>query len=123
MARDKRIYNPWMVRSDLEDPSGFTPGNNPHPPNDIMIGYARLYNKGKSDDELDCFYFEYDLEGWHRVICHACLLRAKYGSGNCQDNGEYFYCLRNPEFVKSRQKRIDKYYGRKEKKTVQVKLI
>ena len=123
MSRKRRVYNKDMVREDLVDPSGFTPENNPHPPNETMISYARLYNKGKSDEDLDCFYFEYDLDGWDHVICHMCLLRAKYGSGNRLDNGEYFHCLRNPEVVKARKERVKKFYGPKEKKFVQAKLI
>jgi len=108
MVKDKRIYNPKMVRSDLEDPDGWTVENNPHPPDESM----RTYPDSNGEHWAD--YFEwYD---WNKKICHTCLKRAKYGSGNCQDNGEYFICVSS-----GRREKLRREYEKK--RDVQSKLM
>lgn len=107
----------------IVDPSGWSVENNPHPPNEIVVETAKRYNRRKSDDELDVFYFEYDRDGWHHIVCHCCLLRAKYDSGNCMDGGEYFKCLKMDDVVKGRMKRLEESYGEKPIKTVQSTLF
>lgn len=104
MKKKIKPYNPDMVIEDLKDPRGWTVKNNPRPNPSI-----------DQDDELDWRnYFEWD---WiHTVVCHSCILRAKYGSGNCQDNGDYFICL--PKDV-----REGKVPYKKPVKTVQSKLV
>lgn len=79
MRRKVKVYNPNKVDLNLFDPMGFTIFNNPHPLEDYLV------------DEYDykC-YHEWDEYGVEPVVCHNCLLRAKIGSGNCVDGGEYF---------------------------------
>ena len=85
MAKNRRIVNPKMVISDLEDPDGWTLENNPHPAPD----YVRVYPNSDGTHWSD--YMEY--YGVGKMICHNCLSRAKIGSGNCRDGGEYFQCV------------------------------
>ena len=108
------------IISDLKDPEGWTVENNPHPPNDITIKYAQKYNPRTPYDELDVHYFEYDEDGWHIRICHSCILRAKYGSGNCQDNGDYFWCVQTGKRAKQRKELEHKY---SQKRNIQTKLM
>ena len=81
----KRIKNKNMVRSDLEDPEGWTVENNPHPGPDCL----RCYPDRDGEHWVD--YMEY--YGHGKYICHTCLKRARYGSGNCRDGGPYFICV------------------------------
>ena len=101
--RDKKII------SDLQDPRGWTLENNPHPPDPSM----RLYHFSKDGTHWSD-WFEWLEDG--STICHNCIQRAKYGSGNCVDGGDYFICL--PKDVRE---------GRKPytppKRTVQSKLL
>ena len=72
------------IISDLEDPCGWTIQNNPHP------------NKFVSDplDEDDWRnWHEWDKDSFHTIACHNCIVRARIGSGNCVDGGNYFICL------------------------------
>ena len=93
---------------DLKDPDGWTVENNPHPAPD----YFRLYpNK-------DCYhctdYMEY--YGTGEYICHQCIVRAKYGNGNCIDGGDYFQCVKSGRWEELRRKY-------EEKKDVQTTLM
>ena len=76
------------VISDLKDPRGWTVENNPRPRDFYDTPHKLKYG---SEDYRD--YFEYDKEGLFEKVCHMCILRAKYGSGNCRDGGDYFICL------------------------------
>ena len=71
---------------DLKDPRGWTVENNPYPPDPTI----RLYDFNKDGSHWTDF-FEWLPDGTR--VCHGCIERAKYGSGNCQDNGDYFICL------------------------------
>ena len=73
------------VISDLEDPDGWTVENNPHP----APAHNRVYPDSDGSHWLD--YMEY--YGHGKYICHACIRRAKVGSGNCLDGGDYFQCV------------------------------
>ena len=108
MVRDKRIVNLKMVISDLKDPRGWTLENNLYPPDESL----RLYHF-KEDGTHWSDWFEWLPDG--TKICHNCISRAKYGSGNCRDGGPYFICL--PEDV-----RTGKVPYKKPVKTVQTKL-
>ena len=108
MARNKRIADPKKVINDLKDPEGWTRENNPHPAPD----YMRLYPNRDGSHWTD--YMEYFGNG--EYICHACIRRAKFGSGNCQDNGPYFKCITSGIREKLRKKYT-------KKKQVQTKLI
>ena len=108
MVKNRRIYNPKMVRSDLEDPDGWTVENNPRPADETL----RVYPDSDGEHWVD--YFEW--YGFDKKICHGCLQRAKYGSGNCRDNGEYFQCVRS-----GKRERLRREYEKK--RDVQVRLI
>lgn len=84
------------VISDLEDPDGWTVENNPHP----APTYNRVYPNSDGSHWLD--YMEYFGHG--KYICHNCIKRAKVGSGNCRDGGEYFQCVTTGKREKLRQK-------------------
>lgn len=88
-----------MVDLYLKDPTGWTVENNPHPPKP----YIRLYHFN-SDGTHWSDWFEWDDD---KIIkCHSCIQRAKSGSGNCQDNGEYFICL--PKDVREGKRKLPK---------------
>ena len=74
------------VISDLKDPRGWTLENNPHKPSPNI----RLYHFKKDGTHWTDWY-EWLPNG--ETICHNCILRAKHGSGNCRDGGDYFICL------------------------------
>lgn len=44
-------------------------------------------------------YYDYD-----KLICHTCISRAKIGSGNCVDGGDYFWCVRTGHREELRRK-------------------
>lgn len=74
-----------MVIEDLKDPRGWTKENNPHPAPDSV----RVYPEPDGSHWTDYMeYIDYD-----NLICHNCIARAKIGSGNCVNGGEYFQCL------------------------------
>ena len=98
--------------SDLKDPEGWTVENNPHKAPD----YCRVYNDKDGSNWID--YMEYF--GVGEYICHQCIVRAKYGSGNCQDNGDYFLCVRTGKRAKWRKELEHKY---SQKRYVQTKLM
>ena len=100
--------NRKKVKSDLEDPDGWTLENNPHPAPD----YVRVYPNTDGSHWSD--YMEY--YGVGKMICHNCLKRAKHGSGNCLNGGEYFQCVTSGEREKLRRKY-------EQKKEVQTTLI
>ena len=77
MSRNKVISN-------LQDPRGWTIRNNPHP---------NKYVHDKFDETDWRNWHEWDKNSFHSIACHTCILRAKYGSGNCMDGGDYFICL------------------------------
>lgn len=97
------------IISNLQDPEGWTVENNPHPaPNNM-----RLYHFDKDGKHwLD--YMEYF--GVGKYICHTCIKRAKYGSGNCVNGGDYFQCVKT-----GRREELRKKYT--QKKDVQTKLM
>lgn len=92
----------------IKDPEGWTIENNSHPAPD----YIRLYPEKDGTHWTD--YMEYYATG--KMICHACIIRSRYNSGNCRDGGEYFICVKNGE----REKLRKKY---EKKRDVQTKLI
>lgn len=84
--------NPDKVVLDIVDPSGFTPENNPH----------KYYDYDNITDIYDYKrYFEYDETGIFHRKCHQCLIRARIGSGNCINGGQYFQCM--DEYLKKRK--------------------
>lgn len=90
MSRNKVISN-------LQDPRGWTIRNNPHP------------NKYVTDrfDETDWRnWHEWDKNSHHPIACHNCIVRAKIGSGNCMDGGDYFICL--PKDVREGKRKLPK---------------
>ena len=90
-----RIVNPEKVDDNLKDPRGWNIKNNPHP------------NEWVTDptDEKDWRnWFEWDEDSLHPTVCHNCIKRAKIGSGNCQNGGDYFICL--PKDVRDGKKLI-----------------
>jgi len=90
MVRDKRIVNLKMVISDLKDPRGWTLENNPFPCDAV----------DDPTDETDWRnWFEWEDGCIKPSACHSCISRAKIGSGNCRDGGQYFICL--PEDVRT----------------------
>lgn len=93
---------------DLKDPDGWTKENNPHPAPD----YVRLYPDKDGGHWTD--YMEY--YGHAKYICHRCIVRAKYGSGNCIDGGDYFQCVKS-----GRREELRRKY--EEKKDVQTTLM
>ena len=93
---------------DLKDPDGWTVENNPHPAPEC----CRVYNDKDGSNWID--YMEYF--GVGEYICHTCIARAKHGSGNCQDGGDYFQCVKNGKREKLRRK-----YSKK--RDVQTKLM
>lgn len=96
MKRNNRVI------SDLEDPDGWTVENNPHPAPD----YVRLYPEKDGYHWTD--YMEYF--GVGEYICHQCIVRAKHGSGNCIDGGEYFQCVTTGKREELRKKYTKKKY-------------
>lgn len=96
------------IISDLKDPDGWTVENNPHPaPKNL-----RLYPNRDGTHWGD--YMEHF--GIGKYICHTCILRAKYGSGNCIDGGDYFQCVKN-----GKREKLRREYS--QKKDVQTKLM
>mgnify|MGYP006872985394 CR=1 FL=1 len=91
-----KIYNSEKVIENLQDPDGWTVENNPHKAPD----YMRMYPDKNGFHWID--YFEYFRSG--EMICHSCIIRAKYGSGNCLDGGEYFQCVESGKRAKLRKK-------------------
>ena len=85
----RKIKNRNMVKSDLTDPTGWTVENNPHP-----YPYPESVMSPDAGSDYDWkLYMEWDDDGIHVIKCHKCISRAKIGSGNCRDGGEYFICL------------------------------
>ena len=85
------------VISNLQDPRGWTIRNNPHP------------NKYVPDrfDETDWRnWHEWDKNSFHSIACHNCIARAKIGSGNCMNGGDYFICL--PKDVREGKRKLPK---------------
>lgn len=100
MRKKRKICNESKVVENIQDPTGFTIHNNPHPFEGIPI----------SEDDWRC-YFEWKDDMINPLKCHNCLQRAKVGSGNCVNGGKYFQCM-------------PKWMARKKiKKTVQSKLM
>ena len=97
------------VISNLQDPDGWTVENNPHPAPD----YSRVYPDKDGTHWLD--YIEY--YGTGKLICHNCIKRAKAGSGNCLNGGDYFQCVKTGKRSELRRKYSEK------KRDVQTKLI
>ena len=97
------------VISDLKDPRGWTVENNPH-----------KWKYPVDERNRDKFgyvwqdFMEFEEDGVHIKACHACIKRAKYGSGNCVDHGEYFICL--PKEVRDGKRQMPK-------RTIQSKLM
>lgn len=84
-----KTRNNYLIDNDLKDPTGWTLKNNPHPWNEC--GDDPTY---RADDEYDYRnYHEWKPNGNGVLGCHQCILRAKYGSGNCIDGGPYFKCF------------------------------
>lgn len=100
MAKNRRIVNPKMVISDLEDPDGWTLENNKYPNKFVS-------NPLDPDDWRN--WFEWDKESTSPVICHNCLNRAKIGSGNCQNGGEYFLCVTSGKRERNKRKWIKEH--------------
>ena len=76
-----RIYDESKVNNNLTDPMGWTIQNNPFPHEMIA----------DTTDESDYRnWFEWENGIVQPSVCHMCLKRAKSGSGNCQDGGEYY---------------------------------
>ena len=101
------MRNPKII-SDLKDPEGWTVENNPHP----TPQHLRVYLNTDGSHWTD--YMEY--YGIGKYICHNCIRRAKVGSGNCIDGGDYFQCVKTGHREKLRQK-----YS--QKREVQTKLM
>lgn len=97
-----------MVNTNLQGPRGWTLKNNPYPPEPSQRVYNCTDEKGTHWSD----WFEWLPDG--TKICHTCIKRARYGSGNCQDGGEYFICL--PKEVREGKKTMPK-------RTVQSKLV
>jgi len=99
-----RVKNPDKVISNLTDPTGWTFNNNPHP---------NIWSN--PNDESDYRnWMEWDEDSTHPIRCHLCIARAKIGSGNCIDGGDYFICL--PKDVREGKRKLPK-------PTKQVKLM
>ena len=94
MKRNNRVI------SDLEDPDGWTLENNPRP----APSYLRVYPNHDGSHWTD--YLEY--YGHGKYICHKCIVRAKHGSGNCVDGGEYFQCVASGMREELRKKYTEK---------------
>lgn len=101
MVKNRRIVNPKKVKSDLEDPDGWTPENNQHP----APSSVRIYPDTNGEHWTD--YMEY--YGIGKLICHTCLKRAKIGAGNCLDGGEYFQCVTSGKREKLKRKYESKH--------------
>ena len=95
--KKRKIWREDLYVEDLKDPTGWTIENNPHKTKWVDDPHDEL----EQDN-----YFEYSDDGFEKVKCHCCILRAKYGSGNCQDNGEYFICL--PKDVREGKRKLPK---------------
>ena len=96
------------IISDLKDPEGWTLKNNPHP----APSHMRVYPNNDGSHWID--YMEYF--GVGKYVCHNCIKRAKYGSGNCLDGGDYFQCVES-----GRRDELRKKYS--QKRDVQSKLM
>lgn len=100
MVKNCRIVNPKKVRSDLEDPDGWTLKNNK---------YRNKFVEDPLDPDDWRNWFEWDKDCVKPVICHTCLSRAKIGSGNCQNGGEYFICVKTGQRERNRRKWISEH--------------
>ena len=90
------MTNNEIIR-DLKDPDGWTVENNPHPAPDYVRSYPNKKNGYYWTD-----YMEYYGNG--EYICHQCIVRAKYGDGNCIDGGDYFQCVKSGRREELRRK-------------------
>ena len=105
------------VKPTLKDPSGWTVENNPHP-----YPYDRLLHD--HEDRFGYVYkdfFEYT-EDAMTVICHSCIHREMYKSGNCIDGGDYFRCTRDGHRAEAIKKFKEAQRRLNEKRTVQTTL-
>jgi len=102
----------------IEDPSGWTVKNNPHP-----YQFDRLLHN--HEDKFGYVYhdfFEY-ADDYRTKICHSCIHREMYKAGNCIDGGDYFQCVRDGRRQESVKQFNEVQRRLNEKKTVQSKLM
>ena len=90
-----RIVDESKVDLDLRDPSGWTFEDNPYP-----YPFPDCDPSDRSDWRN---WLEWQGDGISPSECHMCLRRAVFGSGNCQDNGEYFAPCRDRKLSKRKR--------------------